>query len=151
MKAYNRIAVVSSLLLIVSLCFVACAEKKEGKVIVTEQEFSIRQDAEYNWVLDAKGKIRNVGEVDVKKVVVTGYCRSCSEIGNAGIWWVNDTEIIPKTSDQKDIISYLTAGDEEAFSFKEVAFFFRPGGPGPEGKLPDNLEIVIEFFETVEE
>ncbi len=151
MKFYNRIAVVFSFLLIVCLCFVSCAEKKEGKVIVTEQEFSIRQDAEYNWVLDAKGKIRNVGEIDIKKVVVTGYCRSCGEVLNAGIWFANDVTINPKTSDQKDIISYLTAGDEETFSFKEVAFFFRPGGPGPEGVMPDNLEIVIKSFETVEE
>jgi len=131
-----------------ALCLSSCAEKKEGKVIITEQEFSIRQDAEYNWVLDAKGKIRNVGEVDVKKVVVTGYCRSCSEIWTAGIWLINDG--IEKSSDQKDIISYLTAGDEEEFSFKEVAFYFQPGGPGPEGNIPDNLEIVIESFETID-
>ena len=76
-------------LLIACLCFVSCSEKKEGKVIITEQEFSIRQDAEYNWVIDAKGKIRNVGEVDVKKVVVTGYCRSCGEVFTAGVWFVN--------------------------------------------------------------
>ena len=36
----------------------SCSEKKEGKVIVTEQEFSIRQDAEYNWVIDAGGKLK---------------------------------------------------------------------------------------------
>ena len=148
MKFSHRLTIFC-LILLMALCLSSCAEKKEGKVIITEQEFSIRQDAEYNWVLDAKGKIRNVGEVDVKKVVVTGYCRSCSEIWTAGIWLINDG--IEKSSEQQDIISYLTAGDEEAFSFKEVAFFFRPNGPGPEGKMPDNLEIVIESFEVVGE
>ncbi len=136
------------LIVLLSLCLISCTEKKEGKVIVTEQEFTIRQDAEYNWVIDAKGKIRNVGEVDVKKVVVTGYCRSCIEVFTAGAWFVSD---IDKTSIQKDIISYLTAGDEEEFSFNEIAFFFHQSGQSPEGKMPDNLEIVIESFEVVEE
>jgi hypothetical protein len=134
--------------LISCLWFVSCAEKKEGKVIVTDQEFSIRQDAEYNWVIDAKEKIRNVGEVDVKKVVVTGYCRSCSEIWSAGRWLISEN--IEKSLEQKDVINYLTAGDEEEFSFREVAFYFRPGGPGPEGLMPENLEIIIESFETVD-
>ena len=81
-------------------------------------------------------------------MVVTGYCRSCGDILSAGIWFRSNVE---KTSDQKDIISYLTAGNEEEFDFREVAFYFQPGGPGPEGKMPDNLEIVIESFEVVEE
>ena len=149
MKLYQR-GIILIFSVVLSLCLLSCENKKiEGKVIVTEQEFSIRQDAEYNWVIDAKGKIRNVGDVDVKKVVVTGYCRSCSEIWTAGIWVVSNN--IEKSSEQKDIISYLTAGNEEEFSFREVAFFFRPGGPGPEGVMPENLEIVIESFETVEE
>jgi len=150
MVSNTRIVTGFFVLLLSGLLLVSCAEKKEGKVIITEQEYSIRQDAEYNWVLDAKGKIRNVGEVDVKKVVVTGYCRSCGEVLSAGIWFANDITIIPKISEQKDVISYLTAGDEEEFSFREVAFFFRPGGPGPEGVMPENLEIVIESFETVD-
>ena len=149
MYRHNRILELVLFLSIACLCFVSCAEKKEGKVIVTEQEFSIRQDAEFNWVIDAKGKIRNVGEVDVKKVVVTAYCRSCTEVLVAGSWYIND---VPKTSerDQIDTISYLTAGDEEDFSFKEVAFFFQQSGKSPEG-MPDNLEVVIESFEVVEE
>jgi hypothetical protein len=147
MKFCNRIAVVSSFLLIACLCFASCAEKKEGKVIVTEQEFSIRQDTDINWVLDVKGKIRNVGEVDVKKVVITGYCRGCTQVLTAGIWTISDYE---KTKDQKDVISYLTAGAEEEFSFREVAFYFHQSGQPPAG-LPDMLEVVIESFEVVEE
>ncbi len=143
---FNRFAAFC-FLLAACLCFTACAEKKEGKVIVSEQEFSIRQDAEYNWVIDARGKIRNVGEVDVKKVVVTGYCRSCGEVLTAGVWYINN---VPKTTEQKDVISYLPAGDEEAFSFREVAFYFTQSGQGPQD-LPEKLEVVIESFETVDE
>ena len=143
----NRPVVFFLFLLIGCIGFVSCAEKKEGKVIISEQEFSIRQDAEFNWVIDAKGKIRNVGGVDVKKVVVTGYCRSCGEILASGVWFVNQN--MEKRSEQKDIISYLTVGDEEEFRFEEVAFYFNQSGLGPES-MPDNLEIVIETFETVD-
>ncbi len=146
MLSYRRIAAFIALTLVACLCFVSCSEKKVGKVIVTEQEFSIRQDAEFNWVVDAKGKIRNVGDVDVKKVVVTAYCRSCGEVLTAGVWYIND---VPKTSEQKDVISYLTVGDEAEFSFREVAFYFNQSGQKPEG-LPDKLEVVIESFEPVE-
>jgi hypothetical protein len=144
MLFFNRFPVF--FLLFLSVLIVSCAEKKQGKVIVTEQEFSIRQDAAFNWVIDARGKIRNVGDVDVKKVVVTGYCRSCGEAIYAGVWYVSDYE---KMTEQKDVISYLAAGGEETFSFREVAFYFNQSGQGPEG-LPENLEIVIESFETVD-
>jgi len=146
MKFCNRFAVVFSFLLIACLCIVSCSEKKEGKVIVTEQEFSIRHDTDINWVIDVKGKIRNVGEADVKKVVITGYCRDCTQVLNAGIWTTSDYE---KTMGQKDVISYLTAGAEEEFSFVEVAFYFHQSGHPPAG-LPDMLEVVIESFEVVD-
>ncbi len=144
MVCFHRFTIV--FLVSLSLCLVSCGEKKQGKVSVTEQEFSIRQDNEANWVIDAHGKIKNVGEADVKKVVVTGYCRSCGEILNAGVWFINN---IPKTTEQKDVISYLIAGDETEFSFREVAFYYNPTGQGPD-KLPADLEVVIESFDTVE-
>jgi hypothetical protein len=149
MISCKRPVVILLFCLFVITGLVSCTEKKEGKVIVIEQEFSVRQDAEYNWVIDAKGKIRNVGDVDVKKVVVTGYCRSCGEILTAGRWFINDIEFIPKTPEQKDVISYLSAGDEEEFSFREVAFYFHQSGQSPGETLPDSLEVIIESFETV--
>jgi hypothetical protein len=80
--------------------------------------------------------------------VITGYCRSCTQVLNAGIWTVSDYEKDIER-DQIDTISYLAAGDEEDFSFKEVAFYFHQSGQSPES-LPDNLEMVIESFEPVE-
>lgn len=123
-------------------------EKKQGRLIITEQEYTIRQDSDINWVIDAKGKIKNVGEVDVKQVVVTGYCRSCTKVLNAGIWTISDYEKDIERN-QLDKISYLAVEDEEEFSFKEVAFYFHQSGQAPKG-LPDKLEIIIESFETVE-
>ena len=137
--------VIFACFLITVFCLIACEKKKEGKVIVTDEEFTLRQDGERSWLLDATGKVRNVGEVDVKKVVITGYCRSCGEVITLGSWIVSDVEKLPY---QKDTISYLTAGDEETFNFKEVAFVY--GQPGIEKPgMPDNLEIVIESFESV--
>ena len=143
MRACIRLATIVSCLLIAVFCLFSCEKKKEGKVIVTEKEFVLRQDGERSWTLDATGKVKNVGEVDVKKVVVTGYCRSCGEVVTLGNWFVSDIEKMPH---QKDTISYLVAGGEEEFNFKEVVFFW--GINKPES-IPEKLEIVIESFETV--
>ncbi len=135
------------LIVLLSLCLVSCEKKKQGKVIVSEQEFVLRQDKENQFTIDASGKIRNVGEVDVKKVVVTGYCRSCSELWIVGQWVISpDVEKMPN---QKDIISYIAVGNEASFSFQEVADLLLRADQEPP-KLPEKLEIVIESFETVE-
>lgn len=132
-------------MLFICLYLFACEEKKEGKVIVSEQEFVIRQDEKNSITIDARGKIRNVGEVDVKKVVVTSYCKSCTEVWGTGKWFTGPE----KTTDQKDIISYISVGNEEEFHFTNVAeLFYYQGEKPPE--LPEKVEIVIESFETVE-
>jgi formylmethanofuran dehydrogenase subunit A len=133
-------------LMAVCIGLLSCSEKKEGKIIITESEFVVRQDNEKAFVIDAKGKVKNVGDVDVKQLVVTGYCRSCGELINPGNWFVSEYE---KTPDQKDTISYLAAGAEEEFSFRGVAFIYNMVAEMPE-TIPDNMEIVIESFETVE-
>lgn len=141
---------ISIFVIITILCLftVSCEKKKQGKVIVSEQEFVLRQNTENQFTIDAKGKIRNVGDVDVKKVVVTGYCRSCSELWIVGQWVISpDIEKMPY---QKDIISYIAAGSEESFSFKGIAdMLLRADRKTPE--LPEQLEVVIESFDTVEE
>jgi hypothetical protein len=123
----------------------ACSKPKEGKVTISEQEFSIRQDTKLSWVVDARGKVKNVGEVDVKNVVVTGYCKSCGEVLVNGSWFISDLDKMPE---QKDIIGYLPVGAEEEFNFKGVAFMMDQSGKIPE-KMPDQLECKIISFETV--
>jgi hypothetical protein len=124
----------------------SCSKPKEGKVTVSSQEFSIRNDSKNSWVIDAKGKVKNVGEVDVKNVVVTGYCRSCGEVFTNGVWYVSEYD---KTPEQKDIIGYLPVGAEEEFNFTGVAFLPDQSGKGPD-KLPDILECKVISFETLE-
>lgn len=143
MKHYIGRATIVFCLVIAAFCLISCEKKKEGKVIVTEQDFVLRQDGERSWTIDATGKVKNVGEVDVKKVVITGYCRSCGEVVTQGNWFVSDVEKMPH---QKDTINYLATGDEEEFLFKEVVFYW--GVDMPES-IPEKLEIVIESFETV--
>jgi hypothetical protein len=128
------------------ICFLsACGKPKEGKVTVSEQEFSIRQDGKQSWTLDAKGKVKNVGEVDVKNVVVTGYCKSCGEIIVNGAWFISDLD---KTPEQKDTIGYLPVGAEEEFNFKGVAYMMEQSGTAPD-KMPDQFECKVVSFESV--
>ncbi len=133
--------------MMLGLCLCACEKKKEeGKAVVTETEYSLDHDGKYTYSLNAKGKIKNIGNVDLKKVVVTGYCKSCDEIMISGKWFVTQ-EV--KTAAQKDTISYIAAGVEEPFSFKDIAYYYTKTGEAPK-EFPPGLEIVIESFETVQ-
>ncbi len=146
MKYSSRFIFIITSMVLWSAAFMACSKPKEGKVVVTEQEFFIRQDAENSWVLDAKGKVKNIGQVDVKNVTVTGYCRSCGEIFTMGAWYISDYE---KTPDQKAVIVYLPVGAEAEFSFTGVAFFPDQSGKGPD-VIPEKLECEIVSFEPVD-
>ncbi len=143
----NRMTVqVVFLLIAASLCLVSCQEKKAGKVIISDSEFIVRKDSEKAYVIDARGKVKNIGDVDVKKVVITGYCRSCGELINPGNWFVSEYE---KTPEQKDTISYLAVDAEEEFSFRGVAFIYNMVAEQPE-TIPEKMEVVIESFEAVD-
>jgi len=143
----KKTAIMVCFLMAVCLCLLACGgEKKEGKVIVTESEFSVRRDGEKAFVIDARGKVRNVGDVDVKNVLVTGYCRSCIEMIKPGHWFISGAE---KTEAQKDLLSYITVGAEEEFSFEEVAFIYNMVDEAPES-MPEEMEVVVKSFEVVE-
>jgi hypothetical protein len=146
MKFRRGFGIVLCGVLAACLWIVSCGEKKEGKVIVIEQEFVLRQDSDKAYVMDARGKVKNVGEADVKNVVVTGYCRSCGELINPGNWFVSDIE---KTPDQKDTISYLPVNAEEEFSFNGVAFIYNTVPEEP-ATIPEKMEVVVESFETVD-
>ncbi len=65
-----------------------------------------------------------------------------------GQWLISPD--LDKMPEQKDIISYISVGNEESFSFQNVTdAYVEVGGKPPE--MPEKLEIVIESFETVEE
>ncbi|MCF8109985.1 MAG: hypothetical protein K9J85_00705 [Desulfobacteraceae bacterium] len=135
-------------LLLAALCLWGCAaEPEEAKLEVADTEFSIRLEHEYHYVIDAKGVIRNVGEVDVKNVEITGYCTSCREEILDGEWFVSSYEKMPH---QKDIISNLPAGGQAEFEFEEVAFCAVNRKKQAPTELPEGLEISIESYEIAE-
>lgn len=140
-------ALIGLSVVIAGLCLFSCKSepKEEGRVKVTESEYVLRQDKPHAYVIDARGKIKNVGKYDVKRVVVTGNCVSCGEEIIIGKWFVSD---IDKTDKQKDTISYIAVGDEEEFAFKDMAFIYNDQPEAPE-HMPEDFEIVVESFETV--
>jgi len=143
---FKRYVLISLFCFMLTVLLFACGKPKEGKVIISQQEFSVRQDSDHSWVIDAKGKVKNVGDADVKNVVVTGYCISCGEVLVMGAWFISN---VPKTADEKDTIAYLPAGAEADFSFKGVAFMMDTSGKSPE-KMPDKMQCKILSFETVQ-
>lgn len=141
----HRITLISFVVLTFIAVF-ACSKPKQGKVVVSHQEFSIRQDSKNSWEIDAKGKVKNVGKVDVKNIVVTGYCKSCGEVFTNRVWYVSNVDKMP---DQKATIAYLPVGAEADFSFTGVAFMPDQSGKGPD-TLPDVLQCEVLSFETVQ-
>lgn len=173
MKNYSRLIIISCSLLVCAFCITACDKtpKVEGKLEVSEREYILSQFSDNGWSIDAKGKIKNIGEVDVKRVVVTGVCKSCIEVWTPMKWFTysqNDDIVSSEQKDvvetighgeeddtmfdQKDIISYISAGNEESFSFKEFAYFYTQS-PDQKPELPpeEELDIIIESFLTAEE
>ena len=148
MKFFSRFIIFTCCMLIFVSFLTSCEKKKkEGKLIISQQEFSLRKDTENTFTIDAKGKIKNVGDVDVKRVVVTGYCRSCGDRFGVGQWQTSpDIAKVPK---QMDTISYIAAGAEESFKFTEVADYLLVAGQ-EKPERPDVLEVVIQSYETVE-
>ena len=146
MKPYIRLTLMMVVVSAACFCLFACGEKKQGKVMVTEKEFETEKDGKYTLSLNVKGKIKNVGDVDVKNVVITGECRKCDERMISGEWFVTLAEKVPE---QKDTVAYLPAGAEVGFQFKDIAFYYTKSGESPQAN-PEGLEVVIESFETVQ-
>lgn len=136
------------LVIMTFFCLAGCAkEKKEANLEVVDSEFSIRKEDKTSYIIDAKGVIRNTGDVDVRNVEVTGYCKSCGEQIIEAQWFVSDYE---KMAHQKDVIDYLPAGSTKEFGFKEVAFYAaNRTEKAPEG-MPEGLGISIDSYEVVE-
>jgi hypothetical protein len=147
MKFFRPMSVLFLCALVAGLFLSACKDagktEKMARLEISGVEYNVRQTHENSYVLDVRGKIKNVGDVDVKKAVVTGYCRSCVLAFTSHRWFTSDCD---KTETQKDTISYLPAGAEEEFSFEEVAFYFTHEKVRPEN-LPENIEVVIESYE----
>lgn len=147
MHRLGRVGAASAaVVILLALLFGGCSkEQKTGKVRIVEEEVTLRQDGEIAFVLDGSGKVENVGEVDVKNLVVTGYCRSCQQVFVNGKWFISEVE---KTPDQKDEIRYLAPGDKESFKFKGIAFYYSQSGEKPQ-HYPEKIDFVVEAFDVV--
>ncbi|MDO9263192.1 MAG: hypothetical protein Q7U02_04440 [Desulfosalsimonadaceae bacterium] len=137
-------------LIMTGLILFACERgpKKEAKLVVTDQQFlmHIVKDNPQAYVIDAKGKVKNIGNADAKKAVVTGDCLSCGEQMLAAQWFTSKND--EKSDAQKCIIGYIPAGAEAEFHFEDVALLYN-NVPRPPEKMPDKMEVVIASFETV--
>jgi hypothetical protein len=146
MRYYIRYFSYLCMMLILGLVLTSCSRPKEGKVEVGEHEFAVRKLSPFAYTIDAKGKIKNVGGADVKKIIVTGKCRSCTNGLAPGRWTIADDR--DRTAEEKCMINYLVAGGEAEFSFTDVAVMYNTIPDDPKG-MPDQMEIVIVSFETV--
>lgn len=146
MKNKNISTVLILIPLILCLCLISCQKKEEGEVIVTKTEYYMVMDSNYSLSLNAKGKIRNISEVDVRNVVVTGDCKSCGEVLMSGQWFITRHE--EKRDDQKSVIPYLVAGAEANFDFQGIAYYYLKDEKKPEN-IPEQLDVYIQSFESV--
>ena len=135
------------LLMVLSVCLFSCEKPKQGKVIVSEYDFYIERVTKTGFVLCAKGKVKNVGEVDVKNVAVTGNCLSCIEIIKYDGSWIHSPDT-GKTAEQQPVINYIPIGKEEEFIIKTIAYCGTPSRQPPEN-FPEQVEIIVVSFETV--
>ncbi len=135
--------------LLISCCLTSCNKEKQGSLEITEEEFSLEQDSEKTSIsLNVKGKVKNTSPYDIKNIVITGRSKSCSEVMVSGEWFVTQQV---KREAQKDKISYLSAGDEASYSFKGIAYFFKSDQVQQPESYPEDLEVYVESFETVQD
>ena len=145
MKMFDRLIVLLFVLLIPGLLIFSCSKPKEGKAIVTEQEFFFHKSSDKGYDIWAKGKVKNVGKVDLKNVVVTSACGSCTTTLAPGRWMISGVE---KTPDEKALINYLAVGQEAEFNLKGVATMFNTSAEEPQ--KPEDIKVFVESFEIAD-
>ena len=145
----DRTIVISCLLMVLNVCLFSCEKPKQGKVVVSEYDFYIERVTKNGFELCAKGKVKNIGEVDVKKIAVTGNCLSCTEIIRYDGSWIHSPGM-EKTTEQQPVINYIPIGEEENFTIKNIAFAGTTSGQPPENIL-EKLEVIVVSFETASE
>jgi len=146
MQIPDRTIVICCLVMALSVCLFSCEKPKQGKVIVSEYNFYIERVTETGFELCATGKVKNVGEVDVKKVAVTANCLSCIEVIGYDKGWTHSPDM-EKTAEQQPVINYIPIGAEEEFSIENIAYAGTRSKQPPEN-IPEQLEVIVVSFET---
>ena len=120
-----------------------------GTLQILETEYSLEKNDQKTTIsLNVRGKIKNTSPYDIKGIEITGRCKSCSEELHAGKWFVTQ-EV--KTEDQKDTISYLSAGADESFRFDGIAYFFKSTAAEIPETYPEDLEVYVVSFKTLQD
>jgi hypothetical protein len=145
MKIFKYPVAFAGCLLFAMTVMLDCSKQKEAKVVISDHEFSMRQLSKSAYTIDAKGKVKNMGEVDVKKVVVTGYCKSCFTGLSPGRWSASERERAPN---EKCMINFIPAGGEADFYFTDVAVIYTTDSEAPK-EMPEKMDVVVESFETL--
>jgi len=117
-------------------------EPEEPEFVISDENFEIFQDGRHVYGVKVTGTIRNVGNVDVSDVVLTGECPSCSTSIRDGQWFLMEF----KRDEQKDFIRFLGRGERQDFSFEGLAYY-RTGGGDPPDEMPGDVRVVVESYE----
>ncbi|MDA3897766.1 MAG: hypothetical protein PF482_16660 [Desulfobacteraceae bacterium] len=138
------------LCLLISCCLTSCNKKqKVGTLQISETEYTLEKDDQKTTIsLNVRGKIKNTSPYDIKGIEITGRCKSCTEEMHAGKWFVTQEA---KTEDQKDTISYLSAGADGIFRFEGIAYFFKSTATEIPESYPEDLEVYVASFTTVQD
>jgi len=148
---YSIKIIFTVMLCLLLTCSLTSCDKKQkvGTLQISQTEFPLEQDSHKTTIsLDVKGKIKNTSPYDIKNIVITGRCKSCLEEMHAGKWFVTQDV---KRENQKDTINYLPAGAEESFSFNGIAYFFRSSTVAIPETYPEQLEVYVASFETIQD
>lgn len=144
MKIRIRFVIACLLLMGIVLVFFGCGgENQEAEFVISNTEFSIVDEGKRVYTVKATGTIRNIGNVDVRDLVISGDCPSCTQAYRQHGWYLTAVE---KTEDQKDTIRFLGKGERTNFEFKGLAFFSAPGGASPT-EMPDELSVHVLSYE----
>ena len=114
----------------------------EPELLITNESFSIAMATERQYAVKATGTVRNVGEVDVRDLVITGGCPSCSPTYRHGQWYLSERE---KADEETAVIRFLGAGEQADFEIIGVAYYPTGGGEGPK-EMPDEMEVYIMSY-----
>ena len=128
----------------VVLFFSGCGgEPQEAELEVSNLEYTIVQEGRHLHSVKVTGSLRNVGNVDVSDVLLTGDCPSCVGSVRAGNWFLTDHQ---KADAQSDVIRFLGRGERSNFEFQGLAYYSTGGGAELPDAVPADLNVYVETY-----
>lgn len=116
----------------------------EPELEIVNEAFAIEWFSRERYTVTAAGSVRNVGEVDVENLVISGGCPSCGSSFRQGYWY---EPVRDKIDEEKAVIHRLPAGAQADFAFSGLSYFPTGGGDSPD-EMPGDLEVYIMSYEV---